>query len=209
MLGFIKKDLLLVKANLRSLLVVFVMFVILSFQGSFDLNFIIPFMAVMLFISTFSYDDFNKWNTYACSLPAGRRNVVLGKYLASFILALLSSLVGVVLSILLGITKNNLDMMSILTNLAGTMCGVILIIALLYPLIFKFGSEKGRIFMFVVVFLIFAVGGLLANFVDMNGFLNLVRYIDTYWYVLVPILGILFVGGSYLLSKRIYLKKEF
>lgn len=209
MLGFIKKDLLLVKANLRSLLVVFVMFVILSFQGSFDLNFIIPFMAVMLFISTFSYDDFNKWNTYACSLPAGRRNVVLGKYLASFILALLSSLVGVVLSILLGITKNNLDMMSILTNLAGTLCGVILIIAVLYPLIFKFGSEKGRIFMFVVVFLIFAVGGLLANFVDMNAFMNLVHYIDTYWYVLVPILGILFVGGSYLLSKRIYLKKEF
>ena len=77
MFGLIKKDFLLIKANLRSMMIVFIVYLILTFQGTFDVTFIVPLIGIMLFISTFSYDDFNNWNSYAVTLPNGRKNVVL------------------------------------------------------------------------------------------------------------------------------------
>ncbi len=67
-----KKDFLLIKANLKSMVIVFIVYLILAFQGTFDVTFIVPLIGIMLFISTFSYDDFNNWNSYAVTLPNGR-----------------------------------------------------------------------------------------------------------------------------------------
>ena len=83
MIGFNKKDLFIIKANLKSLLIIFVLYLMLAIQGTFDVTFIIPLIGIMLFISTFSYDDFNNWNSYAVTLPNGRKNVVRAKYIAS------------------------------------------------------------------------------------------------------------------------------
>lgn len=82
MLGLIKKDFLLIKANSKSMVIIFIVYLMLAFQGIFDVTFIVPLIGIMLFISTFSYDDFNNWNSYAVTLPNGRKNVVRAKYIA-------------------------------------------------------------------------------------------------------------------------------
>ena len=61
MLGLIKKDFLLIKANLKSMIIIFVIYIMLAFQGTLDVTFIIPLIGIILFLSTFSYDDFNNW----------------------------------------------------------------------------------------------------------------------------------------------------
>lgn len=94
MLGLIKKDLLLIKANLKSMIIIFVIYIMLAFQGTFDVTFIIPIIGIMLFISTFSYDDFNNWNSYAVTLPNGRKNVVRAKYIVSIILMIILAVVA-------------------------------------------------------------------------------------------------------------------
>lgn len=86
MLGLIKKDFLIIKANLKSMVITFIVYLMLAFQGTFDVTFIIPIIGIMLFISTFSYDDFNNWNSYAVTLPDGRRNVVRAKYKRGYFL---------------------------------------------------------------------------------------------------------------------------
>ena len=42
MLGLIKKDFLLIKANLKSMAMIFIVYLILAFQGTFDVIFIMP-----------------------------------------------------------------------------------------------------------------------------------------------------------------------
>ena len=99
MLGLIKKDFLLIKANLKSMIIIFVIYIMLAFQGTFDVTFIIPLIGIMLFISTFSYDDFNNWNSYAVTLPNGRKNVVRAKYIASIILTIILAAVALTIGI--------------------------------------------------------------------------------------------------------------
>ena len=48
MIGFIKKDLFMIKANLKTFLITFVLYLILAIQGSFDITFVIPLIGIML-----------------------------------------------------------------------------------------------------------------------------------------------------------------
>ena len=85
MLGLIKKDFLILKANSKSMAIIFIIYLMMAFQGVFDVTLIVPLIGIMLFISTFSYDDFNNWNSYAVTLPDGRKNVVRAKYISNSI----------------------------------------------------------------------------------------------------------------------------
>ena len=159
MLGLIKKDFLLIKANLKSMVIIFIVYLILAFQGTFDVIFIVPLIGIMLFISTFSYDDFNNWNSYAVTLPNGRKNVVRAKYIASIILTIILAAVALTIGIGISYTKtNSINLDEIISSLMGTMLSSIIIISLLYPIVFKFGATNGRIILFAVVFGIAEIG---------------------------------------------------
>ncbi len=89
MKGLIIKDLLIVKSNLKIILVLLFVYGLMSFQGSMDLTFILPFISIVIMISTFSYDTYNNWDAYVISLPDGRKNSVKAKYLVTIILDIL------------------------------------------------------------------------------------------------------------------------
>ena len=132
MLGLIKKDFLLIKANLKSMIIIFVIYIMLAFQGTFDVTFIIPLIGIMLFISTFSYDDFNNWNSYAVTLPNGRKNVVRAKYIASIILTIILAIVSLTIGIGISYTKtNSINLNEIISSLMETILSNIIIISLL------------------------------------------------------------------------------
>lgn len=210
MLGLIKKDFLLIKANLKSMAIIFIVYLILAFQGTFDVTFIIPLIGIMLFISTFSYDDFNNWNSYAVTLPDGRKNVVRAKYIASIILTIILAAVALVIGIGISYTKtNSINLNEIISSLMGTMLSSVIIISLLYPIVFKFGATNGRIILFAVVFGIAGIGTLIAQFVDMTSIINMINRLDSYALVAIPIISVILLGISYLISNKIYQNKEF
>ena len=143
MLGLIKKDFLIIKANSKQMLIIFAIYLILIFQGTMDITFVVPLIGIMLFISTFSYDDFNNWNPYAVTLPDGRKNVVKAKYIASVILTVILSVVALALGIGVAYIKSNsINIEEILSSLMGTMLSGVIIISLLYPIVFKFGATN-------------------------------------------------------------------
>lgn len=210
MLGLIKKDFLLIKANLKSMVIIFIVYLILAFQGTFDVTFVIPLIGIMLFISTFSYDDFNNWNSYAVTLPDGRRNVVRAKYIASIILTVVLGAVALAIGIGISYTKTNgINLNEIISSLMGTVLSSVIIIALLYPIVFKFGATNGRIILFAVVFGIVGIGALISNFVDMTSVINMINGLDNYSLIAIPIISIILLGISYLISNKIYQSKEF
>lgn len=210
MLGLIKKDFLLIKANLKSMVIIFIIYLILAFQGTFDVTFIIPLIGIMLFISTFSYDDFNNWNSYAVTLPDGRRNAVRAKYIASIILTFVLGIMSLVISIGINYTRtNSINLDEIISSLLGTVLSSVIIISLLYPVVFKFGATNGRIILFAVVFGIAGIGALIAQFVDMTSIINMINKLDNYSLIAIPIISVILLEFSYLISNKIYQNKEF
>ena len=74
MKGLIKKDLLVVRSNAKILFIVLVALSLLAIKdNSSDILVIMPIFSIMMFVSTFSYDEFNKFNTYVSTLPNGRK----------------------------------------------------------------------------------------------------------------------------------------
>lgn len=209
MLGLIKKDFLIIKSNLKLIIIMLVVFFMMALQGEFDISFVPPFIVVMLFMSTFSYDEYNKWDAYVITLPEGRKNVVKSKYIASVILILLTIIITILLNCLVGIINNNFEFDKLISTLTGGAFATILIQAIMYPLIFKFGMEKGRIGLFVLTFAITGIIGLFSKFIKIDIPINMVSFFNNYYFVIIPIILITVLLISYKISEKIYSKKEF
>lgn len=209
MLGLIKKDLIMIKSNLKLIIIMLFVFFVMALQGQFDISFVLPFITIVLFMSTFSYDEYNKWDAYAITLPNGRKDVVKSKYIASLILILLAIIITILLNWLVGIINNNLEFDKFISTLVGGAFATFLIQSVMYPLIFKFGIEKGRIGLFVLTFAVIGIVGLFSKVVKIDISTNIVSFFNNYWFVIVPIVIISLLLISYKISEKIYLKKEF
>lgn len=210
MLGLIKKDFSIIRANLKSVIIIFVVYLVMAFQGNLDMSFIVPLIGLMLFISTFSYDDFNNFNAFVSTLPNGRKNAVKAKYIASIILIIILAVISLGVTILINYVRTNtFNISEIIMGLMGTLLSCIIIISLLYPIILKFGSTNGRIILFSVVFGISAIIGIIARFVDMTFLINIVNSIDDIAFIVIPIISIVLLLISYIISYKIYINKEF
>lgn len=209
MIGLIKKDLLMIKSNMRIVLVIFLVFSLMSWRGEFDMSFAPAFISVMVFMSTFSYDEYNKWNAYAVTLPNGRRNVVRAKYIATLILTLVSIFATILINVVIGMINNNVCFEKIFSTMSGCFLGIVIIEAIMYPLIFKYGIEKGRIGLFIGSFGIVGIIGLLSKIVKINIPGQVLAFIENYFIIIVLILAMVFLGISYKISEKIYFKKEF
>ena len=155
MKGFIVKDLLIVKENLKASLIILGVYLLLFIGNPSNLSFLPPFMSFYLMLSTFSYDELNKWESYAFSFPNGRRNIVLSKYISTFILTLISYSLIFILSIGLSLYLHNLNLGEMFITFLANMASIIFLLSIIYPIIFKFGIEKARI----------AILGLIVGFV--------------------------------------------
>ncbi len=210
MLGLVKKDFLLLKANLKTMTIIFIVYFIMILQGLFDATFVVPLIGIMLFISTFSYDDFNNWNSYATTLPNGRKNVVKAKYISSIILTIILAILSLFISIMVSYIKTKgISLNETISSLMGTVLSCIIIISFFYPIVFKFGSTNGRIILFALVFGIAGIIGLMANFIDMTFAINIINKLDNCSYIAIPIISIILLSVSYFISDKIYKNKEF
>lgn len=210
MLGLIKKDLFLIKSNLKILATLFVIYGFMSFQGEMDLSFILPFMSVAIMISTFSYDTYNKWDAYVITLPGGRKNSVKAKYLATIILITITTVIITIISV--GISYSHtkvVDVPGIFSTIMGAVFATILLQSLMYPAIYKFGIENARIGIFIVVFGIAIICGIIAKHVDFKPLLQLLDNLENYWLIIFPIAMIVILYLSYKISEGIYKKKEY
>lgn len=211
MKGFILKDIYLIKGNIKTLLILFIAFAIMTFNNIDFLTVFLPFLCIMICISTFGYDEFNHWDAYALTLPNGRKNVVKSKYVSTIIMIIISMLISAIISSIVGIIGDKLDIENLVGNILGSGCAILFIISLMYPLIYKFGAEKGRIFLFVVCFMLSAIVGLAAVGIGKLG-LDLTIFIQffvKYLIYILPVLAILMIVISYFISYRIYQRKEF
>lgn len=207
MLGFIKKDLLMTKSNLKSFLIIFIIYLFLAIEGEFDISSLPSLICTMLMISTFNYDSYNHFEAYGVTLPKGRKNIVLAKYLATIILVVITTfLTFIALGLISYFKTNMIDYSNLFFKFLIVIAETFLVIAIMYPIIFKLGVEKARIGIFIIIFGIVILGGILVKYLD-SSFIT--TFLSKYSMTIFPILVIILSVLSYLISLKVYLKKEF
>ena len=210
MIGFIKKDLAMIKSNFKLLGILIVTYSILGLLGKLDISFLLPFITVMIMISTFSYDNYNNWDAYSICLPKGRKNSVKAKYMATIIMILVISFITGIISLLISyLNFKVINYEQILITLLGTIFGTLLVITFMYPIIYKYGIEKARISIFLIIFGLFILIGFISKYIDFTFISNILSLLEYYIIPIIIILMILMVYISYKISARIFWKKEF
>ncbi len=155
MTGLIWKDLLVLRKQLKSYLIILALYLVMAALGLFPISVVsavLEIVLLMLPLSAFSYDEMSHWDRYAAALPVGRRTMVAARYLFTLGVALLAAVVGLACSLLFSLFSGE----PVGENLvAVVVClGIGLFYAdILLPLCYKLGPERARPWLYVVIFL--------------------------------------------------------
>ena len=107
-------------------------------------------LSIMMPISSMSYDEAGQWYRYAFSLPIPRRTLVLSNYVLGFLVSLGGLVVSAIGNIIiLALTNGENALESWLTIIGFLELGVIFL-SIIIPILFKYGVEKGRLFIVVI-----------------------------------------------------------
>lgn len=205
MIGLMLKDLLNLKKQAKIYLVLIIFYYILgianedfSMAGS-----MIAILAAMIPITAMAYDEKSKWERYALTMPISRTSLVVSKYALGLIFLILASAITMIFSLIFSSIPIK---QSILTNIAVLSTGILLI-SIVFPILFKFGAEKGRILMMLVLFaptaalILLSKSGFKFAAIDERAITSLIY--------LSPAVAVIILAASVLISLSIYRKKEF
>ncbi len=148
MKGFIYKDLMILANQMKILIVMTIFYMAVSIiSGNAEMfGGLMAILCSVLPITTIAYDEKAKWDKYALTMPVSRNQLVLNKYGLGL---LLSGFVFVFNLVVQLIFQNTLkESLLVTTILFGAS---LFIISILFPVIFKFGVEKGRILMIIIM----------------------------------------------------------
>ena len=142
MKGLLMKDLLNLKQTIRVWALLLALFIVIGFaqQSPVYISSMLTVMVLLLPVNALAYDENCKWDAYALTMPVTRRDLALSKYLLA--------LVGAGAMALMGATPDEV-FSTIGLLLAAGLC----MISIMLPLLFRFGVQKGRMVMIVVVLL--------------------------------------------------------
>lgn len=207
MKGLILKDLIALRKQGKIALLLIGFYAVYAFvtKNSSMLGAMAAVLCTMLPITTLSYDEFNKWDRYALTLPIRRRTVVQSKYVLGVMMNVAATILVTIVSIILMPFMGDVEIGEILTVVAVTGMASLVLLAVILPLLFKFGVEKGRMLMMGVVFLptmlVILLGQMGIPAPDPE-LLKLFGYAS-------PVLAACLLLISYNISSAIYQKKEF
>lgn len=202
MKGLFLKDILNLKQQAKVYLLIIGVWLVLAISDR-DPSFfsgVIAMFSVLIPISAIAYDEKAKWERYALTMPVSRLDLVLSKYFLTFSCAA----VGAVLSIAVSLAMTK-DMKESFGTPLITMAVGIVFACVILPIIFRFGVEKGRMLMIVVVLAPVLLTMLLPW---INVSLPSDETIEKLLYFSpIILLGVIF--ASVFISKAIYERKEF
>ncbi len=205
MKGLLIKDLLSIKRQARVYLFLAVLWIVMStinkdtafFQGFTVL------LCSMMPITALAYDERAHFEKYALTMPLSRKDIVLSKYLLGLICTGVAVIIGSVFEILLSLFIHA-QVSPTMPLTLSTLFGIgLLFISFTMPIMFKFGTEKGRI-----VYMAVAVLAVLLPTLEKKGAFAS-SAIDVRMLYFLPVIALVILYLSAQLSIGIYRRKEF
>lgn len=159
MKGLLMKDIRILLRQKLTLLIIVLLGVFMSLNGG-NAGFAFGYMMVVsisLVYATISYDYFERGMSFLFTLPVSKKSYVLEKYVLAVLVELCVSVFAVLIQvggILLG---KPADWMTFLVSGVSCFVTAMILLAIYIPVYIKFGPEKSRIVIFLVIGMIFAV----------------------------------------------------
>lgn len=123
----------------------------------FFVSFAAVFMA-MLPITMMGIDEKAGWNAYSVMLPVTRKDIVASKYIVGLLGIVLLMVLYMILAVGQSVVKGSgfalMEELKMVVSLTTTGC---LVMGVNLPIMFKLGSEKGRLFYFIFMGIAMAV----------------------------------------------------
>lgn len=213
MTGLILKDMLNLKRTMKQMLLILVIFAFVGFtmKSPSYIGFMLVILSTTLVLSTMSYDEYAKWESYALSMPVNRRDMVTSKY-AFLLIAMGSAFVVAIIAVCAMCIITNLDIRENILTLLACLSVMLFIYSLVLPASFKYGVEKGRLWMvlafgvpFVIFYVIFKYAADHPNVAAMLPSEAQAEILITF----SPLAVLVILLISWRVSIRIYEKKEF
>lgn len=170
MKGLLLKDWYMTKKYCRSfLLVAFVFLAISAFDNENMLFLTYPSIFVaMLPMILFGYDEKLKWDVYCGTLPYSKEQMISEKYIFGLITTIPMILItGVLQSIKLS-AADAFSFAEVFELMAFLVLAAVLVSGVVFPLMVKFGSEKGRLAYYVMIGFATALAVLLPNVINVD-----------------------------------------
>ena len=203
MKGLLLKDLLNLRTQGRIILLFVGFYFVLGVinQSGDSFGGVVALLFAMLAVTALAYDERAGWDKYALTMPISRRDLVVSKYL----LGVLLSFAGLLLNLVFQLVFVKAALVDgLLVSLALFGVGLFFL-ALMLPINFKWGVEKGRILTMVILFgptILIALLPQMGVAMPGEAFLQSLIYI-------FPVVAIALFALSVWISLHIYEKKEF
>lgn len=162
MRALIQKDCYVLWKQMKIFLVVMV--VIMVGNGAFGSVFIVIWCA-MLPYTAIAYDERCKWDQLAAMMPYTPRDLVLSKYVLGWLCAGGAGALALAMQLIAKVLPGSVDCGTPLSVLLS-FCGSICILSITLPLMLRFGVERGRMVMFVLIFLVCGGAGAIGSFIS-------------------------------------------
>lgn len=217
MAGLFEKDIRLMFNRKQLIIMMIIVAVVLGYlmEGSFVVGYL-TFLGAIYALGTISYDEFDNGYAFLMTLPIDRRGYVMEKYLFCYSMVGCSYVVSMVVFVIMNLIKNT-KMSLVEELLGGWMAAIIcfILLSVMIPVRFKFGSEKSNIVLAVisgVIVAIVLIGEKIlekAN-ISIYPFVERMKNISEGTYLLLMIIiGMIITVGSFFISKKIMEQKEF
>ena len=203
--GLLYKDLFHLRGSFAVVAVLFlVMTLILGIGGGvFALYVMLMVLAVKMIESTLIYDETEQWDSFVLTTPVSRSVVIRSKYLLQIIFIAAASFLASVVFLLFTLFIPAFAGDAVIYQMLILGFGYSLVYSsVIIPLYLKVGAEKSRIISFAVLILVAAVYALTVGTLVFSESVVVV-------FCGTAVVSFAAFGASYMLSQKIYAKKEF
>jgi len=181
-----------------------------AIYNPFFLNILLGMSVLLTVYQVMAYEDHNNIDYLISYLPVKRKDYVLSRYLLGIVSILLSSiLLCIVYFISIKITSSQEISLDLL--LPTSITSAILSMSVIIPLVLKFGINKGRVFMSIIVMVVSTVpvsimSGISQNSKTIDSIMNLINTLGMP--LITVIINVFIILISTVISINLYKNKE-
>lgn len=215
MAGLIEKDLRIIFQRKQTLLLFLLIgaFIAFTSEGSFIIGWL-SIIGVTLATGTISYDELDNGMIFLLTLPIDKKTYVKEKYLFSLLISVVAWLISVVLYFGAGFYKGDININMGIVECLTFIPLVFVVLAVMLPIEIKYGSQKSRVILFVVIGFIcvsVVIGSKIIESASMSleAFLSFLGNVPMQTiFGIVVLISIVVLVVSYVICQSIMKKKE-
>ena len=201
MKALLLKDTYVIWKQMKIFLIIILVFS--AIPSGFNSAFAVIYAAMMPY-TAMAYDERSKWDQMAAMMPYSPRDIVLSKYVFGWLCIAAAAVLSALLQGLLSFLGGGLSPVPLAMSALSGLC----VLAITLPVMFHFGVEKGRLAMFLLIFLVCGSAGAIASITVSEGGGTVFTFQD----LLLPVLlaaAVVLTAVSVPLSLRFYRCRQF